>query len=276
MSFLKLKDLSDFLKECGEEKSEYTILALETLGISKQTLILYPEREIEKEKQKLLCENFEKFKKSTPLQYILGKWEFFGRDYKVGQGVLIPREDTGAVIELAADMLGDTRNKTFADLGSGSGCIAVTLACDYKMQGLSVERSQKAFSYLSENIKMADGRVKALLGDMFSKQILEKIPQLDLVISNPPYITLEEMKGLDKRVLNEPPEALFGGEDGLDYYRNIAKAYKDKLKRGGAICFEVGHKQADDVLEILKREGYKKPQEKQDFSKIRRAVGAFK
>lgn len=276
MKFLCFKDVFDFLRGCGEEKSEYTILALETLGISKQMLLLYPERQIENDVQKLLCENFEKFKNGEPLQYILGKWEFFGREYKVGEGVLIPREDTGAVIELAAEQLGETKNKVFADLGSGSGCIAVTLACNYGMQGYAIERSDKAYSYLSENIKMADGRVEALLGDMFSKEILEKLSPLDLVISNPPYITDEEMKELDKRVLNEPTEALFGGKDGLDYYRSIAKTYKDKLKDGGLICFEVGFKQADAVLEILAREGYKNPQEKKDFSGIRRAVCAFK
>lgn len=276
MRFLCFKDVSDFLKGCGEEKSEYTVLACEALGISKEALILYPQREIEEEKQKLLCESFERFKNGEPLQYILGKWEFFGREYKVGRGVLIPREDTGAVIELAAQMLSDTQNKAFADLGSGSGCIAVTLACEYGMQGYAIERSKMAYSFLSENVKMADSRVEALLGDMFSNEILEKLPPLDLVISNPPYITGKEMKELDKRVLNEPTEALFGGEDGLDYYRNIAKAYKDKLKDGGVICFEVGFKQADDVIEILRREGYKNPKEKQDFSKIRRAVGAFK
>lgn len=276
MEFLRFKDVSDFLKNCGDEKSEYTILALETLGISKQTLILYPDREIDAQKQKLLCENFKRFESAEPLQYILGKWEFFEREYKVGQGVLIPREDTGAVIELAYEMLRDTENKIFADLGSGSGCIAVTLAGDYKMQGFSVERSDKAYPYLSQNVKMAEGRVEALLGDMFSKEILEKLPPLDLVISNPPYITGEEMKDLDKRVLNEPREALCGGEDGLDYYREIARVYKGKLKDGAAICFEVGFRQADDVLEILKNEGYKNPQEKKDFSGKRRAVGAFK
>lgn len=276
MELLTYKDISDFLRGCGEEKSEYTILALETLGISKQTLLLHPERQVKSAEQKLLYENFEKFKNGTPLQYVLGKWEFLGRDYNVGDGVLIPREDTGAVIELAAEMLSDTQNKTFADLGSGSGCIAVTLACDYAMKGFSVERSEKAFSYLSKNIKMAEGRVDSLLGDMFSKEILEKLPRLDLVISNPPYITKEEMQGLDKRVLNEPKEALFGGDDGLDYYREIARVYKDKLKEGAPICFEVGFRQADDVLEILKNEGYKNPQEKKDFSGKRRAVGAFK
>ena len=276
MEFLKLKDVSDFLKNRQSDKSEYTILALETLKISKQDLILYPEREIESEKNKALCENFKRFQDGEPMQYILGKWEFFGRNYSVGAGVLIPREDTGAVVEMAREMLGDTENKTFADLGSGSGCIAVTLACDYKTQGFSVERSKEAYPYLLENIKMADGRVKALFGDMFSREILEKIPSLDLVISNPPYITGEEMKELDERVLKEPKEALFGGEDGLDDYRSIAKTYKDKLKDGGAICFEVGFRQADAVLEILKNEGYKNPKEKKDFSGIRRAVGAFK
>lgn len=276
MELLTYKDVSDFLRGCADEKSEYTILALDTLGISKESLILYPQKEIEKEKSKLLCENIERFRSGSPLQYILGKWEFLGREYSVGEGVLIPREDTGAVIDLSKEMLKDTQNKTFADLGSGSGCIAVTLACDYQMKGFAIERSSEAYSYLAENIKMVGGRVDAVLGDMFSNEVLEKLSGLDLVISNPPYITGDEMKVLDKRVLNEPNEALFGGEDGLDYYRNIARVYKDKLKSGAAICFEVGYSQADDVLEILQREGYRNPCEKKDFSGIRRAVGALK
>ncbi|MBQ5816075.1 MAG: peptide chain release factor N(5)-glutamine methyltransferase, partial [Oscillospiraceae bacterium] len=91
-----------------------------------------------------------------------------------------------------------------------------------------------------------------------------------------PYITAEEMKELDDNVLKEPHMALFGGEDGLDFYREITKTYYPKLKEGGALAFEVGYRQADAVLEIMKAAGLKSPKEQKDINGIRRAVCAFK
>lgn len=269
---MKNKDILSFLRENPEIKSEILILAEEILGVDKSTLITHPEREIEntKEFEKAVCE----LKGGRPLQYILGKWEFAGREYMVGEGVLIPREDTVAVIELAKTLVGGKKDVTFADLGSGSGIIAVTLALDLDASGYAIEKSQAAYSFLCENVKMAEGRVTAVNGDMF--EILNKLPQLDLVVSNPPYIAADEMKTLSKWVLNEPHEALFAEENGLIFYRRIAKEYYNKLKKGGAIAFEVGYTQADAVIEILKAEGYADISEKTDLSGHRRAVGGIK
>ncbi len=269
---MKFCDASLILK--GEKKNEKTILVEEILRLDRSRLIMFPEKEVPPEdEEKLLCA-LKRLEKGEPLQYILGKWEFLGREYAVGEGVLIPREDTAAAIELAQKQAENP--KVFADLGSGSGCIAVTLANMLKIKGFAVERSKKAFSYLEKNIKMADGRVECILGDMFSDEVLEKLPMLDIVISNPPYITLEEMKNLDKEVLREPHDALFGGEDGLDYYRKITEVYAPKLSIGGIMVFEVGFSQADAVIELLKAQGLSKISEKTDFSNIRRAVCAKK
>ncbi len=271
---MKVADALSILKQ--NNTADMRILLEETLGISKTQMLTHPETEFDGEKESLLLKRIDELKSGRPLQYILGKWEFMGREFAVGEGVLIPREDTQALIELASEFLESKTNAAFADLGSGSGCIAVLLASLKRAKGYAVERSKEAYSFLKKNAEQTSGAVECILGDMFSDGVLEKLPQLELVASNPPYITRDEMKRLDKNVLCEPHEALYGGDDGLDYYREITRVYKSKLKEGGMLCFEVGFRQADAVLDILKDAGFHSPREKKDFNGIRRAVGAIK
>lgn len=269
---MRYKDILSLARENPEIKSEILILAEEISGADKSAFLTHPEREIENANE--FEKAFDELKAGRPLQYILGKWEFAGREYKVGDGVLIPREDTLAVIELSKILVGDRKDIVFADLGSGSGIIAVTLAIELNARGYAVEKSQTAQSFLCENIKMAGNGVTAVNGDMF--EVVDDLPQLDLVVSNPPYIAEDEMKTLSKWVLNEPHEALFAEDNGLEFYRRIAKDYYRKLKQSGAITFEVGYTQADAVIEILKAEGYVDIREKLDLSGHRRAVGGIK
>ena len=266
---MKYSELTRLLK--GEKRAEKIILAEEILKIKKQELLISPEKEFE---EKELLEAFSRLENSEPMQYILGKWEFMGREYQVGEGVLIPREDTACVVELSIEMAENPQ--TFVDLGSGSGCIAVTLAESLNISGYAIERSEKAFRYLEQNIKMTNGKIEAVLSDMFSDELIESLPPLDIVISNPPYITEDEMKELSKEVLREPHEALFGGLDGLDYYKKIIENYTPLLKKGGIMAFEVGFRQADSVIELFRGAGFKDIKEKTDFSNIRRAVCARK
>ncbi len=262
----------DLMKLSGEER----IIAEETLGISRQEMLLHPEKEISEQKAELLEKRLCELRNGRPLQYILGYWEFEERRFEVSEGVLIPREDTLAVLNLAKEALSGKTDAVFADLGSGSGIIAASLSLDLKLKGYAVEKSEQAFKYLEKNIKNLGAEVTAINGDMFSEETLKKLPLLDLVVSNPPYITAEEMKELDANVLREPHEALYGGEDGLDFYREITKVYYPKLKEGGALAFEVGFRQADAVIEIMKAAGLKTPKEQKDINGIRRAVCAFK
>jgi len=259
-----------------KEGAAFKIIAEETLGISYGMLLIYPEKEISEEKQSLLIKRLEMMKKQIPVQYILGKWEFEGREFKVGRGVLIPREDTEAVVSLAREVLERKENAVFADLGSGSGCIAVSLNLETGAKGYAVERSKDAFGYLEENIKAHKADVMAVNADMLAKETIQALPQLDLVVSNPPYITKEEMAELDFSLSYEPKEALFGGDDGLYFYKEICKSYYPKIKKGGAIAFEVGFRQADAVIDILKKAGFHSVKEKKDINVVRRAVCAFK
>lgn len=262
----------DLLKKSGEER----VIVEETLALSRQEMLLHPEKEISEEKAELLEKRLGSLAEGRPLQYILGFWEFEGRAFKVGEGVLIPREDTLAVLTLAKDALIGKPNAIFVDLGSGSGCIAASLSLDLNLKGYAVEKSAEAFNYLAKNIEELGAEVAAINGDMFSEDVLNKLPMLDLVVSNPPYITADEMKELDTNVLREPHEALFGGTDGLDFYRKISRVYYDKIKEGGALAFEVGYRQADAVSEIMKAAGFKNVKEQKDINGIRRAVSAFK
>ena len=271
---MKVADALSILKQ--NNTAEMRILLEETLGISKTQMLTHPETEFDGEKESLLLKRIDELNAGRPLQYILGKWEFMNREFAVGEGVLIPREDTQAVVQLALEFLEGKDNATFADLGSGSGCIAVSLSHICRVKGYAIERSKEAYAFLRKNAEQLCGAVECILGDMFSDEVLGRLPQLELVVSNPPYITREEMKSLDKNVLCEPHEALYGGDDGLDYYRKIAGIYKSKLKEGGMLCFEVGYTQADAVLDILKSEGFHGPREKKDLSGFRRAVGAIK
>lgn len=262
----------DLLKLGGEER----IIAEETTGFSRQQMLLYPQKEIPEEIAELLEKRLYELKEGRPLQYILGYWEFEGRRFEVGEGVLIPREDTSALVALAKEALRGKKDAVFADLGSGSGIIAATLSLDLGIKGYAAEKSEKAFKYLSKNTRNLGAQVTALCGDMFSEDVLGKLPPLDLVASNPPYITADEMKELDSNVLREPQEALFGGNDGLDFYREICKVYYGKIKEGGALAFEVGYKQADAVAELMKAAGFKNIKEQKDINGIRRALCAFK
>lgn len=269
-----VKNYGELLALIREMGSDAKILAEEILGERYERFLLFKDKEIEREKSFLLDRAFDRLNKDEPLQYILGKWEFSGREFFVGEGVLIPREDTLAVTELVKEYINE--KSIFADLGSGSGAIAATLSLDTLAKGYAVEKSKQAFCYLEKNIKNLGANVECINADMFSRALLESLPPLDAVVSNPPYITEEEMKSLDKNVLKEPREALCGGEDGLYFYREISRSYYPKLKEGGVVAFEVGYTQADAVLEILKECGYKDFSEKKDINGIRRALCAIK
>ena len=263
---------NELSKNSPMPQSEFEIIIEETLETTKADKLLNGDMEISEQKEKLLIKRFNELKGGRPLQYILGKWEFFGRSFCVGEGVLIPREDTMAAVELCMRYLKTKQNPKFLDLGAGSGCISVTLSKELNIKGYAVEKSEKAAEYLQKNIKEHNADVEIVLGDMFDEKVKDSFEGIDLIVSNPPYITKEDMLKLDENVKREPHEALFGGDDGLDFYREISKQYKNKLKKGGALVFEVGYNQMDSVIDILKQNGYCDFTEITDINAIRRAV----
>ena len=212
-----------------------------------------------------------------PIQYILGSWSFMGRDYKVGGGVLIPRDDTEVVVTEALKLPGNTPDPVIVDLCTGSGIIAITLAKELPNAAVyAVEKSDAAFSYLMENITLNQAKVNAIHADLQNCVSNFADNSLDMIVSNPPYIRSAEIADLQQEVQYEPRLALDGGEDGYDFYKMIITLWTPKLKKGGAIAFEIGEGQFDTVADMLKNAGYTDINSAPDIQNITRAVTAIK
>lgn len=209
-----------------------------------------------------------------PLQYIFGEWSFYGRDFYVGPGVLVPRADTETVIEVCLDFLKGRKEPKILDLCAGSGCIGITLAKEKEDSTcIMIEKYPEAMRYAERNIarnKAENARVIA--GDIFEGTASGE--KYDLIVSNPPYIAENGAEEVSPETKYEPETALFGGTDGLEFYRVITENYKGSLKQNGMLCFEVGIGQANNVKEILRNAGFANIGAKKDLNGIERAVYA--
>ena len=211
-----------------------------------------------------------------PLQYILGEWGFYKYSFKVGVGVLIPRSDTEVLVESCSEFLKEKENSKILDLCAGSGCIGISLACDYPDSAVVlVEKYDEAIRYINENIQLNKAyNTLCLKGDIFEGD--GKDGQYDLIVSNPPYIPPNEMEITSPETKFEPQTALLGGEDGLDFYKAIVKNYKNSLKSGGMLAFEVGINEADKVSQILSDSEFAQITVIKDLNGIKRVVTAIK
>lgn len=265
----------DILTEAGFEAPAFEALCLveKVFGFNRLALITKGEETVaSEEKLAVLAELTEKRLNHEPLQYLLGKWSFMGIDLLVGEGVLVPRDDTEVVTSLCIDYLSCKESPNVIDLCAGSGAISLALEKYANCKVTAVELSDKAFSYLTQNIKLNNSAVNALNGDIFEchKDIADN--SLDLIVSNPPYIKTADIASLQKEVQHEPAMALDGGESGLDFYRRIVPLWKSKLKAGGALAFELGEGQYDEVSRILANNGFGGITESIDFGGIQRAI----
>ena len=210
-----------------------------------------------------------------PLQYILGEWAFYKYTFKVGVGVLVPRSDTEVLVEECAEYLKNIEKPKVLDLCAGSGCIGISLAKDYPDSAVVlVEKYPEAKRYLDENITLNGAyNAMAILGDVFEGTA--NTEKYDLIVSNPPYIPPKEMEIISPETRFEPQTALLGGEDGLDFYRAIIKNYKNSLKDGGMLAFEVGINEAQKVLALLEENGFQKTKIIKDLNSVERVVTAI-
>lgn len=210
-----------------------------------------------------------------PLQYILGNWGFYKYKFKVGVGVLIPRNDTEILVETASEFLKDKKNPQVLDLCAGSGCIGISLAKDYPDAAVvMVEKFEEAARYIKQNIELNEAyNTLLLMGDVLEG---EGSGEYDLIVSNPPYIAKTELSLMNEETKFEPETALLCEGDGLKFYRVIAEKYKASLKNGGMLAFEVGFSQAQSVCDILKQNGYSDIRTVKDYNGTDRVVCAVK
>ena len=198
-----------------------------------------------------------------PLAYIIGEWDFYGLTFKVDRSVLIPRSDTERLCELVIEQAKERVSPRILDLCCGSGCIGIAAAHEVEdARVLAADLPDGALRLTRENAHRlgVQNRVLVLKADA-TMPPPNGVGPFDIIVSNPPYITRSEMAELDHSVADfEPHEALYGGVDGLDFYRAICENWGETLVHGGVILFECGWKQAEDVAKILAR---------YDFSDIR-------
>lgn len=218
----------------------------------------------------------QRMEKGEPLAYILGEWEFYGLKLFVTPDVLIPRDDTVAVTEIAIrQALFLDPNPRILDLCTGSGCIGLAIASRVKDAKVTLaDLSREALAVAKKNVTLhhMTGRVSCVQADAMADPP-SFLGQFDMIVSNPPYIDAKDMETLEISVRDfEPHMALSGGEDGLDFYRSITEKYRQNLKPGGYLCYEFGEDQGDSVCQILAANGFTVRQRVKDYNGTERAV----
>ena len=271
--------LKDVYKSCrnaladgGIENAEFEARCLleHLTGFNKAEQLAHGEDEFEKENE--LSQLIKRRLNREPLQYILGSWSFCGFDFEVGEGVLIPRDDTEVVLGLCLEFLKNKPNAKVLDLCAGSGAISVAIARLSNAEAEAVELSDKAFIFLKKNIDKNHANVKPINGDIFECHSEFENGKYDLIVSNPPYIRSDEIRTLQAEVQAEPAMALDGGDDGYDFYEAIIEHWSAKLKHGGALAFELGEGQAEYVSELMKQKGFANIRTELDFGGTQRAI----
>lgn len=263
-----------------EDPSEASFLARNLVchvtGKTQEQMLADREMYVSDEACEKVAELVQRVLSGEPLAYVLGEWEFYGMKLAVSPNVLIPRDDTCAVTDLAIQqaMFLDSSPRIL-DLCTGSGCIGLAIANRVKDAKVTLgDISRDALQVARKNItsQKLSGRVSCVQVNALEKPAAF-LGKFDLIVSNPPYITTEEMAQLPHSVADfEPHLALHGGSDGLDFYRAITENFSQVLKPGGYLCFEFGMGQGDAVCALLEENGYTILERSRDYNDRERAV----
>lgn len=262
------------LRDGGIEAAEYEAQCLieHITGYGRTALITRSDAPVSEEQKAKLISLTKKRLKHYPLQYLLGEWSFMGFPLSVGEGVLIPRDDTEVCTDLCLRYLKDKPNAKAVDLCAGSGAISIALAKLGRADVTAVELSEQAFEFLTKNIERNAAPIRTIRGDVFTCYRDFEDNSLDLIVSNPPYIKRSELKTLQSEVQFEPVMALDGGESGFDFYEAIIRDWSSKLKYGGALVFELGEEQAETVASLMKDRGFSGIRTEKDLGGCDRAI----
>lgn len=224
------------------------------LNQTRQYVIVNDMKELGTIKEKQYFEVIKKLRQGIPLEHITHQKEFMKLNFFVDEHVLIPRQDTEILVEEVISIAQKTKAKKILDLCTGSGAIAISLAKYIPESDITaVDISNDALKIAKKNARSnnVENQITFVNSDMFTNLNENKF---DIIVSNPPYIKRDIIEGLDKEVKNEPYIALDGGEDGLDFYRDIIKQSYQYLKYNGYLCLEIGFDQKIDIIELIENE----------------------
>lgn len=249
-----------------EARTEAIVLARHILRVDRSWLIAHSDREFpELAGEPLLIRRLS----HEPLAYIVGWREFFGRPFGVSPAVLIPRHETELLVETALRRFPTTEPLRVLDVGTGSGCIAITLKLERpEWEVTAIDVSEDALAIASANARFHDASLRLVHSDLFGGLLGE---EFDLIVSNPPYIGMDEP--LPPMVIDhEPQVALFAGESGFEFYEKLAVQAQSYLPDGGVISLEVGYQQANPVRELFETQGWTHLSTELDLAGIPRVV----
>ena len=268
---MKIKELLEYGRNNLIEKEEPNrlskMLLKYILKVDDSYLIINSNNEVSNEVYNKFEEGIELLNTGKPIQYITNNQEFMKLNFYVDENVLIPQPDTETLVEKVINICKDKKKKVnILDLCTGSGSIGISLAKNIKDSRITMsDISEEALEIANKNAILNNVEDKCLFikSDMF-ESLTDKF---DIIVSNPPYIKTDVIDTLDKEVQNEPLIALDGGEDGLNFYKIIAREACKYLKEDGVLALEIGYDQKDDVIKLLeKEEKYKDIYSKKDIS----------
>ena len=270
-------DLRTELRRAGDEEATQSARELVCAAAAKtrEELVrdgsLYASPEVEKSARELVKRHLA----GEPVAYLIGEWEFYGLPLDISPAVLIPRPDTEVLATKLIDAARGAGACRILDLCAGSGCIGLAAAANLpNARVLLGELDDEALKICRQNVRRSglSGRVTSMKIDAREKPA-RALGEFNFLVSNPPYIPSRDVDTLDPSVReHEPHLALDGGEDGLDFYRSITSKWKDALRPGGTMIFEVGYDQADAVEQMMALAGYHDIDTKLDTQQIWRAV----
>ena len=268
-------DLRNAFQERGVSAPELAAreIVCAGLGISKTGLAAQGERGVSGEMLSGLWDMARRHIEGEPLAYILGQWDFYGLSLAVTPDVLIPRPDTETLARLAIETLERTKNPRVLDLCCGSGCVGLAVAANVPCAGVTLaDICPKALQIAGRNAGALGIKARCIEADALTPPPPD-FGRFDSIVCNPPYISDADYQALDIGVRGyEPAPALRGGADGLDFYRAITLNWRDALKPGGAMLFEVGLGQAAAVAGMMRDGGYGNVSIQRDLSGIERVV----
>jgi len=262
--------------------NEAELLFTDILNCDRLSLYLNPDLKLGKDKTQLISGALKRRLLREPIQYILSKAEFMGLSFKVTPDVFIPRPETEILVETILRYATkppshQATRSSILDIGTGSGCIAVSLAKllpNVKITATDI--SQEALAVAKENTALNNAKVDFVLSDLFVQSTEYRV-QYDIIVSNPPYIPTDEINNLQPEISYEPRIALDGGPDGLDFYRRIIALAPDFLKQYGFLIMEMGFDQKRAVEGIFKNSvGFKILKVIKDYNNINRVIVAQK
>lgn len=254
-----LKAAVDRLRGNRHGRLEAEVLLADLLGKTRVYLHINIKDELPDEVVQEFKIRIEELLLDKPLQYLTGSTEWMGLEFKVDENVLIPREDTRVLLEQVLALKENKLDKLAApviiEIGTGSGILPTLIKKNWpEARVITTEIHAETLEIARENFRKHQVDVEAYNCD-FLDEIRKRGIKADIILSNPPYISEEEYEELDEGVRKEPRRALVGGQDGLSYYRRLAKEYKDVVKKRAFILVEIGWKQAMDVRQIFEEQG---------------------